>query len=140
MAGTTNLDFPADLNSIAPMLAAIEGAAEDVLSPAAMFRLTMAVEELVTNAVMHGKLESAVSLAITVGEGEVQVELSDAGLPFDPFADAPKPDLDASVESRKVGGLGLHLVAAMVDRAEYRREGGRNFVRLTMRQPAESAP
>ena len=75
-------------------------------------------------------------------EGEVAVEaasdgknleitVSDTGLPFDPTA---KPDADTtlSVEDREVGGLGIHLARQMADRIRYERRGDRNILTLTM--------
>ena len=49
---------------------------------------------------------------------------------FDPFADAPPPDLTSEVDDRRVGGLGVFLVKKTLDRASYRRGGGRNLVLL----------
>ncbi len=49
---------------------------------------------------------------------------------FDP-RDAEEPNTKAALKDRKVGGLGIHLVKNLMDRIEYRREGGRNFLSLT---------
>ena len=48
--------------------------------------------------------------------------------------DASIPDLEASVEERKVGGLGIHLVRTMMDQVNYRREQGRNHLTLVARK------
>ena len=58
--------------------------------------------------------------------------VEDDGVPFDP-RDAPLPDLDASLDERQAGGLGMHLVRSTMDGIDYRREGGRNV--LTVRTP-----
>ena len=41
---------------------------------------------------------------------------------FNPLLDAPKPDLDAEVEDRTVGGLGIYLVRTMMDEVRYERQ------------------
>ena len=45
----------------------------------------------------------------------------------------PTPDLDAPVEERPIGGLGLTLVRALVEEARYAREGPVNVLRLVKR-------
>ncbi|MCW0182439.1 MAG: ATP-binding protein [Zavarzinia sp.] len=129
-------DIAPELASIATIQAEIEAAAEDILPPGAVFKLTMAVEELVTNAVLHGGCgNQPIGIGILVDPRCVTVELSDAGTAFDPFREAPPPDLDAALEDRQIGGLGIHLVGRMVDRAYYHRIGERNHVRLVMLRP-----
>ena len=62
------------------------------------------------------------------------MEIVDDGKPFDPFSDAPPPDLDSSVADRPTGGLGIHLVRRLMDEAHYRREDGGNRVVLIKRK------
>jgi len=50
----------------------------------------------------------------------------DDGVAFDPLAAAP--DLDAGLDDRKLGGLGIHLIREMTDAQRYRREGGWNVL------------
>jgi polar amino acid transport system permease protein len=129
-------DLPVSLDAIAPIQAAIETAADDILDAGAVFKLTMSVEELVTNVVMHGAVPgSTMGVAILVDPRCISVELSDAGPAFDPFREALPPALDQPVETRAVGGLGIHLVGKLVDRAYYHRVGERNLVRLVMLRP-----
>jgi anti-sigma regulatory factor (Ser/Thr protein kinase) len=54
----------------------------------------------------------------------------DSGRPFDPLSDAPEPDLNAVVEERRIGGLGVHLVKTLMDQMHYKRENEQN--RLTI--------
>ena len=53
----------------------------------------------------------------------------DNGHPFDPTA-VGAPDIDAAVERRPIGGLGLHIIRTFADRMTYEFENGRN--RLTL--------
>jgi anti-sigma regulatory factor (Ser/Thr protein kinase) len=101
-------------------------------------RLTLIVEELFTNSVVHGyrgESDAPVELALAAGSGEVTVVYGDAAPPFDPLARPPVPaaDLAAPLESRPVGGLGIHLVRQLVASARYAREDGRNRLWLSMR-------
>lgn len=126
------------LESIATIQAAIENAAENKLDMQRLFQLNMAVEELITNIVRHGGASEPISVVIRKDPGEFSIELSDQGIPFDPFTQAPKPDLEATLTDRPIGGLGIHLVRKMLDRVAYRREGGRNVVTLAVKLQSSS--
>jgi anti-sigma regulatory factor (Ser/Thr protein kinase) len=66
--------------------------------------LRLLVTELVTNGVRHGSsARGPVSMAVTLDDQKVRVEVSDGGRGFDPPA-APMPHGDGS------GGWGLQLV------------------------------
>ena len=74
---------------------------------------------------MRRILLSLLLAAVTSG-----LALADDGKPFDPTADAPPPVLDGPVEDRPIGGLGLHILKKMGLQLAYRREAGRNVVRV----------
>ncbi len=46
------------------------------------------------------------------------IEFIDDGDPFDPLA-APPPDLEAPLEERDLGGLGVHIVRSLADEVRY---------------------
>jgi anti-sigma regulatory factor (Ser/Thr protein kinase) len=94
-------------------------------------RLLVVVEELVTNIVKYGYPPPAppgtADITLRFADGEIGVEIVDDGTAFDSFA-TPAPDLDAPLDERVAGGLGLHLVKALMDRTHYRRVGDHNVV------------
>jgi serine/threonine-protein kinase RsbW len=107
--------------------------AEAGLPPEVTFRLTLALDEAVSNVIRHGFTDNAehqISVGVQVSDGMVTATVEDDGIPFDPH-DAPAPDLDAPIEQRAPGGLGVHLVKATMDEVRYRREGARNVLTLT---------
>jgi len=57
------------------------------------------------------------------------VEIVDWGIPFDPLS-LPKPDVEAPMEKRKVGGLGVYLIRTIMDEVNYRRDQNRNILTL----------
>lgn len=97
-----------------------------------LFKVNLALEELGLNVVNHGLDAGTREIDVTlVSEADaLTIEISDDGRAFNPLEDAPKPDLDAPLEERPIGGLGVHLVRTMMDEMRYRREHGRN--RLTL--------
>ena len=97
------------------------------------FKLHLIIEELALNAITYGGAES-VQITITTEADTVTVEISDNGASFDPLNDAPQPDVNAALEERAVGGLGIHLVRTLADDLSYRWDGERNHLTLVTRQ------
>ena len=101
-----------------------------------IFRVNLVLEELGLNIMSYGYDEGLHEFEITLtSEADVlRIEFTDDGRPFDPLNEAPELDLDASVDDRKVGGLGIHLVRTMVDEMSYRREQDKNHLTLVARK------
>ncbi len=117
---------------VTKLLDAIEGFAErHDLSPAIAHRLGVVVEELAANVAMHGvggaDGASFVALTVTRHGAALSAIVEDDGRPFDPLAQAA-PDLDASMDDREIGGLGVHFARSMTRSLDYARIGGRNRV------------
>ena len=109
-------------------LAADEGLSDDVV-----FGVNVALDEMLSNIIKYGYTDDAIHeihIRLSVN-GEVLVaEIEDDGQPFDPCAAAPV-DIDAPMEERKVGGLGIHIVRNLCTEVGYARVNGRN--RLVMK-------
>lgn len=99
-----------------------------------IFKLHLILEELGLNAMTYGGA-SSVRVIISEDGDRVTIEISDDGGAFDPLNDAPEPDVDAALEERRIGGLGIHLVRTLTNDLSYRREGGRNHLTLVTRRP-----
>jgi anti-sigma regulatory factor (Ser/Thr protein kinase) len=98
-------------------------------------RLTLLVEELFTNTVVHGHggdSEAPVRIECEVSPGRVALTYEDTGPAHDPFARVITPDTGAGVEERPVGGLGVLLVSEMAQQVEYQRAGDRNRISLVI--------
>lgn len=97
-------------------------------------RLELCLEELLTNVATYGRGPAGpprVWAGVSVGRSELGAEIEDDGPAFNPL-EVPVPDLSLPVESRAVGGLGIHFVRSLADRLQYRRAGGRNHLALSM--------
>jgi serine/threonine-protein kinase RsbW len=134
---------------LANRLAAIGEAAEEIESfcethgvpPAAIGHLNLALDEAMTNTNNYGWPEGGeheIALTLSVSGGAIVAEVSDDGRAFDPL-EVPPPDLDADLESRPIGGLGVHFIKTLMDDVTYRREGGRNILTMRKRFAAEGA-
>jgi anti-sigma regulatory factor (Ser/Thr protein kinase) len=133
MAGALSLVLASDLAEIPRLAAAVEAFADSRgLPPAAASALSLALEEVVANAIRHGYgdgAEGAVRVAVAEEEGRLVAVVEDNAAPFDPFA-LPPPDTAAPLEDRSVGGLGVHLVRTLMDEARYDRTADGNRITL----------
>jgi serine/threonine-protein kinase RsbW len=103
------------------------------LSDDLVFRLTVTLDEVVTNIVRHGFNGQGghdILLGITVDEALVTATVEDHGPPFD-LRTVPPADVNAPIELRPIGGLGVHLVRLLTHSLDYRRDGHRNILTLT---------
>jgi len=91
-------------------------------------RLMIVLDELFANVVNHGRggaTPSSIEVAFSLQPGQLIIDFSDDGPPFDPLITAP-PDLDLAAGDRPIGGLGLHILRSLVDDARYSRDRDRN--------------
>jgi serine/threonine-protein kinase RsbW len=136
MATETTLRIDADIGRLgdvrrfvretAPALGADERAVVD---------LVQAVDEWVTNVIVHGYrgADGPIEIELSRDVDEVVVRVRDQAPAFDP-ASAPSFDPDLPLERRPVGKMGLHLIRELCDRFEYRAPaGGGNEIELCVR-------
>lgn len=96
-------------------------------------KILLCVDELITNIIGHAytdKQEHAVQLECRIYEKYIELELRDDGVAFDPTTQT-RPNTNLSIESRDIGGLGIHLVMTLMDKVEYQREGAFNVLKVT---------
>jgi anti-sigma regulatory factor (Ser/Thr protein kinase) len=99
--------------------------------------LALALEEVVTNVIVHGyerRDAHTVRVRLLARPGEVNAEVEDDAPAYDPLA-RPTPELHRPVEDRPIGGLGIHLVRSLMDTVSYCRDGKCNRLTLTKRWP-----
>lgn len=109
----------------------VENAISD--RPDIAFSATICLEELITNTIEHGLCNSpdhSIRVRIMRGPDGLEISVKDDAPAFDPFHDAPLPDLNADVETRAVGGLGLHIVRTLMDEAWASYDGTGNLITL----------
>ena len=124
------------LDEIARMAVAVEafGAAHH-LTDEVIFAFNLSLDEVVTNVISYAFADvqdHAIDVRLWLDGDVLFAEVSDDGRPFDPI-EVPPPNIDAPIEERRIGGLGVYLVREMMDTLEYAREGGRNVLRLSKR-------
>ena len=96
------------------------------------FEMHLAVEEHFSNIVTHGYFDHAeheIKVTLRRREKTIEIEIEDDGIPFNPLEITP-PDIHGPLESRKIGGLGIHLTKKCMSEIEYQRINGKNILTL----------
>lgn len=124
-----------DLSELERLAAAVDDFIErNDLPPDLSFKFNLCFDELITNTVSYGYGDAGpheIWVRMEADGTELRAEVEDDADAFDPFAEAPPPDLTSDVDDRRVGGLGVFLVQKTMDHASYRREGDRNLILLS---------
>jgi anti-sigma regulatory factor (Ser/Thr protein kinase) len=105
------------------------------LPPAETVTFELALEEIFMNVAMHGSSAGRVpqvEVSLALSDGCLTLMIEDDGPSFDPLSLAA-PDVTASLEERRVGGLGVFLVRQMMDAVSYQRLRGHNQLSMTKR-------
>jgi sigma-B regulation protein RsbU (phosphoserine phosphatase) len=96
--------------------------------------LNLAIEEWVANVINYAYPKGTrghVELTAEISDGVLTLVTKDHGIPFDPTAHE-EVDVEAELEDRPIGGLGIHLVKTIMDTMAYRRTSdGYNVLTLT---------
>lgn len=119
-----------ELNKLEPFLNGIFE--REHLDMSMLPQVDLALEEAVTNIIMYAYPEGekgTAELTVEVANGQISATLIDSGTPFNPLQQQ-EANLDVSLEERKIGGLGIHLIKEIMDVVEYAYEDGRNVLKM----------
>jgi anti-sigma regulatory factor (Ser/Thr protein kinase) len=131
---TTRLELKADVEELGRLADSVATFAETHgVDPLVTGRLTVALDEVVTNAIMYGDLgaDASIFVDLSLDGGDVVATVTDPGPAFDPLTSPPVVDTTLPLEERPVGGLGLFIVRQLARDLAYRHVDGCNC--LTMR-------
>lgn len=136
MQTVASLSLTSGPDTVARALAWLKDvAAQQGWSQASAFRLSLCMDEALSNILMYGfpgRAEAgAIDLAALQGPGVLAVDIVDDGVAFDPTLSV-SPDLASSLDEAKVGGHGLRLMRHYLQGIQYRREHDRNLLRLIL--------
>jgi serine/threonine-protein kinase RsbW len=122
-----------DLSGAASLSAWIRGAATQLgFAPSLIYALQLCAEELVTNAILHGRPDARDDFPIRVRicPAPPRMIVEDNGTPFDP-TQVIAPPRSTNLEQAAPGGHGLILVRYFCDALTYSREDNWNRTELT---------
>jgi len=135
-AEALHLKLTANLEALAEVAVFLARAAEALAIPEKAFRaLELVADEAVTNVVSYAyppEKPGPVRLSVRREGPWVRLIIEDEGRPFELNSVRP-PDLDAPLQERRIGGLGVYFMEKMMDVVERTREGEVNRLVLSKR-------
>ncbi len=136
------IDFPADVAVLVEIgeLVASAGAGAG-FSNGEIGDIQLAVDEACTNTITHG-LENDPSKTFRIcvywEPNLVEIEIHEKGIPFD-ITSVKLPDVDAPIQDRPIGGLGVYFIRKLMDEIEYRfSDDGIKILRMVKRKSTDS--
>jgi len=102
------------------------------LSRKILFTFRLTLEEILTNVISYAykdEIEHFIEVTISYDTKHICMRIEDDGESFDPFI-IPEPDLDAPLEDRQIGGLGIMLVKKFLDKYDHQYIKNKNVVNL----------
>ncbi|MEN2993087.1 MAG: ATP-binding protein [Bacteroidia bacterium] len=110
--------------------------AKVVLNSVELNQITVAIEELCANSILHGNKEDAqkeLRLELSVQKGEVHAYLYDPAPPYDIHSYPQEPRL-LRADTTRPGGFGIYLLRCFMDEIRVRRrKGGSSLYHLVKR-------
>lgn len=130
------LKVKAVLESVAAVTDFVDAELEAAACPMKIqMQVDVVIDELVSNVANYAYPEETGDLTIQIAVNEDPKEfimtLIDSGIPYNPL-EKEDPDINASVEDRPIGGLGIFMVKKMMDDMKYQYLDGKNI--LTVRK------
>ena len=105
-----------------------------------LYQIELAVDEACANVVEHAyacQEPGDMVVTCTVDEDRFVVKIRDWGRSFEPEA-VPEPDVDAPLEERSLGGLGVFLIRQFMDEVEFSFDPEQgNLLTMTKRLPGD---
>ena len=141
MIEQTTLVLKNDVSELERVMSFISSlSVRNALSPDMEYDLNLALDEVISNIARHAYRdgqEHLFTVQITLNEEEIVARIEDDGAAFDPTKHVA-PDLNAPLEERKAGGLGIHLIRQVMDSMEYERVAGKNVLTLSKKRSKET--
>lgn len=126
--------FPGRFKSLAKIGEFVTRAAEEAgFDAREVYAVQLAVDEACSNIIDHaygGEGQGTIECTCRIVPEALIIVLKDHGRPFDPEA-VPEPNLDASLEEREGGNLGLYFMRQLMDEVYFERTSD-SFNVLTM--------
>lgn len=104
-------------------------------NPALINKIVMCMDELVINVISYAYPDKAdhqieIEAKVDATKHEVNITIKDDGIEFDP-TNPTKPNIYHPLQSKQLGGLGLHIVSSVLDKMVYQRENNMNILTVT---------
>ena len=138
---TESMTVPAQIAEFPRVSEFIENQAQQAgLDPKEITQLLIAAEEAYVNIAHYAYADAAPGQAeiyceaLSDGTG-IAVSFRDNGQPFNPLANS-EPEINAPLQEREIGGLGIFMIKKMMDDVSYCYQDGKNQLTLVKKKKA----
>ncbi len=126
--------FPRTVGSLEAIVSFVhEFLAERGIDPEHAHNPDLVIEELFTNMVKYGGGQADIAIGLDADPARLTIELRDFGATEWDVTQARPVDVDAPLEQRHPGGLGLHLVQRIAENFRYAYRDHTSIVTVTTR-------
>ena len=97
-------------------------------------QILVIIEEIFSNIVRYAfedKEEHAINISLGIGDSQIEIEIIDDGIAFNPLDYQMGPLSDPATSD--AGGMGLTLIRAFSSNISYLRNSGKNHLKITKR-------
>jgi serine/threonine-protein kinase RsbW len=122
MKQIAKLRFKAELENVSTAIDCVTKSAQEAgFDEGVLYQLQLAVDEACANVIHHaykGMEPGDIEVACSFDDQRLVIRVRDWGRSFVP-EDIPEPDVEAPLEERSLGGLGLFLIRQCMDQVEF---------------------
>jgi anti-sigma regulatory factor (Ser/Thr protein kinase) len=133
MPALSPLTVPGTLDSLKPIRDyVINATATAGLNKVLANRLRLAVDEIVTNSIVHGYdeagIEGDIRIEAAIDDERLTIVVEDSGPHYDPTQHhmPTEEDLSSPLDTRDIGGLGIYLAVNSIDEFHFEHVNNRN--------------
>ena len=124
--------MPATIDSLEDMLDYIINGLSGIEADKKLInQIRLSCEEVLVNVISYAYQDTAgyveITCEISKDKGEVFIQFVDEGMPYNPLLNTD-PDIDAPIEDRSIGGLGVYLYKTIMDKVTYERKDEKNIL------------
>ena len=125
-----NLTFQAKRENLPQMLAQIAAEISKYVKNEIWFnRLKLCAEEILVNIIDYSGSEKLyISCEFVESENALRFEFADEGTPYNPLENDTEVDINAEMDARNIGGLGIFLYTTIMDKLDYNYKDGKNIL------------
>jgi anti-sigma regulatory factor (Ser/Thr protein kinase) len=102
------------------------------LSQVLAMNINLVIEEALSNIIFYAFKDNEkheIKISVSLTNKKLIIKIIDNGIPFDPLS-LQQPDITLTAEERPIGGLGIFLIAQIMDKMSYARQLNQNILTL----------
>ncbi|MCX8022230.1 MAG: ATP-binding protein [Syntrophorhabdaceae bacterium] len=133
MTHSSTLTLPATISNLERFLELVSKCALTCgMDKKRVTEIEIATEEALVNIIQHAYRgeKGEIEVECDIKKDTLSIKIIDYGPPFN-ILTLQDPDVNATLEERKIGGLGVFFMKKLMDGVDYKREGNKNILILT---------